>query len=77
MTIRTTSVASLGVGTMVPRKHSKVEIQYIGNITHYGYFAKLDSGATAFLGRLEVEHDGSAAQNEIRIEFYEDDGGIF
>ena len=75
MTIRTASRSSLNGGTMVPLKHSKVEVQYIGDITHYGYFSKNGDGTQVFLGRLEIEVD--AQGREIRIEFFSENGGIF
>lgn len=65
---------SLNAGTLVPKKHSKVVIQYVDPITHFGYYAKTDSG-DSFLGRLEVEVDGQG--REIRIEYFTDDGGLF
>ena len=62
---------SLGSGSLVPRKYAKIETQYIGNITHYGYFAKNKDGSTKFLGRIEVE---TVSGKEVRAEFFIDEG---
>lgn len=75
MSIRGENGNSLGVGTLVPRKHSLILVDYIPPITHYGYYAKNKDDSTKFLGRIEIEVDGNG--NQIRIEYFNNGDGIF